>query len=397
MAVPGLRFLFARRGESWLTLVRLGWRSLRAEGLGATWRRVRGYAGMVNAAAATPLPPPTTRKDVLFVAGCPGHPRRWRCEHALEGLRAAGRDGDLVDHPAAPLLDYVDRYREFVLQRVPHDAGVEAFVRAAKARGRRVVVDVDDLVIHERYVADVPPLAHELYAQGRRRIGQVLALVDEATCPTAPLAAELQACFPHLRVQVVRNVASRAMVERSDAAVARAPEVAADGTVTIGYFAGTRTHDRDLATIAAALAEVLALRPQVRLLLAGEIDVPRALAAFGARVARRDPVPWPELPALLRQADVHVVPLVDEPFSRCKSELKWVEAALVGRPVVAAAVGPFRDCVRHGANGWLAATPAQFVPHLLAAIDDAALRVRLGAAARADAQRGWTTAPRAAT
>ena len=51
MAVPGLRFLFARRGESWSTLVGLCWRSLRAEGIGATWRRLRSYVATVNVAS----------------------------------------------------------------------------------------------------------------------------------------------------------------------------------------------------------------------------------------------------------------------------------------------------------------------------------------------------------
>jgi hypothetical protein len=396
MAVPGLRFLFARRGESWATLVGLFWRSLRAEGIGATWRRLRNYTAAVTAAANTPLPPRTTRKHVLFVAGCPGHPRRWRCEHALERIAANGRSGDIVDHPAAPLLDYADCYEEFVLQRVPHDLAVESFVRAATQKGKRVLVDVDDLVIHERYGPELPildgytPLARELYVQQMRRIGQVLELVTEATAATEPLAAQLRRCFPHLRVEVVRNVASRELVARSTAALAMAPDVAPGGAVTIGYFAGTRTHAADLAAIEPALADVLAARPQARLMLVGEIDVPRRLAAFAGRVAKLPAVPWPELPPLLRRADVHVVPLADTLFAACKSELKWVEAALVGRPVVAAAVGPYRDCVRTGANGWLA-SPNDFGPHLLQAIDDAGLRVRLGAASRAEVLARWTT------
>ncbi|MBX3464991.1 MAG: glycosyltransferase [Planctomycetes bacterium] len=398
MAVRALRFLFARRGESLATLAGLGLRSLRAEGLAATWRRLRAYVGAVTTAAATPLPPTSTRKDVLYVAGCPGHPRRWRCEHALERLERAGGSGDLVDHPAAPLGAYVGCYRRFVLQRVPHDPAVAAFVRAARAAGREVVADVDDLVIHERYGPELPilrgyrPFARELYVQQLRRIGRTLALVDRATAATAELAAELRRCFPHLLVEVVPNVASAAMVARGAEALAAAPDTAADGSVTLGYFAGTATHDADLATIAAPLAEVLAARPQARLLLVGEVEPPPALRAFGARLERRPPVPWTALPPLLRQADVHLVPLVDGLFAACKSELKWVEAALVGRPVVAAAVGPFRRCVRHGENGWLAAEVTSFGAALRAAIDDPARRVRLGAAARAEVLAQWTTA-----
>jgi glycosyltransferase involved in cell wall biosynthesis len=260
------------------------------------------------------------------------------------------------------------------------------------------VVDVDDLVIHERYGPELPilrgytELARELYVQQLRRIGQVLALVDEATAATEVLAGELRRCFPHLQVEVVRNVASAAMVQRSEAALAAAPEVSTDGTVTLGYFAGTRTHDADLLTIAEPLATVLAARPQCRLLLVGEVEPPPALQPFAARIDRLPAVPWTELPTLLRRAHVHLVPLVDSLFTACKSELKWVEAGLVGRPVVAAAVGPYRTCVRHGENGWLAADPAAFERSLLAAIDDPTARRCCGAVARAEVLAGWTTA-----
>ncbi len=401
MVLSALRFLFARRSESLGTLCGLFWRSLRAEGIGPTWRRLRGYVGTVNAAATTPLPATTTRKDVLFVAGCPGHPRRWRCEHALERLQRAGRDGDIVDHPAAPLLDYIDCYGEFVLQRVPHDASVEAFVRAAKQRGKRVVVDVDDLVIHERYGPQLPilrgysELARELYVQQLRRIGRVLALVDEATAPTTTLANELRATFPHLRVAVVPNIASRAMVERSLAVIAASPEAPSVDRVTLGYFAGTRTHDADLASIEPILLELLRARPGVQLLLVGDVAVSSSLRAFGARVQVRAAVPWQELPHLLRAADVHLVPLVDSLFTACKSELKWTEAALVERPVVAAAIGPFRECIRHRENGWLAVDAAGFAVALREAIDDGPMRRRLGQQAHVEAMAA-ATMPRSA-
>ncbi|MGE3173907.1 MAG: glycosyltransferase [Planctomycetota bacterium] len=394
MAVPVLRFLRARRGESLWRLGALFARSLLAEGPRPTWRRLRSYVRTVTDAAEAPRPTADRRGDVLFVAGCPGHPRRWRCEHARERLEAAGRAADVVDHPAVDLLPFVARYESFVLQRVPHDATVERFVRAARAAGKRVVVDVDDLVIHERYGPELPILAgygefaRELYVQQLRRIGQVLALAEAATAPTEELAAELRACFPHLDVEVVPNAPSEAMRARSAAALAAHPDAEDDGDatapVTFGYFAGTRTHDADLATITAPLAELLRERPHARLLLVGEVEAPAALRPFGDRVERRPPVPWEELPALLRRADAHLVPLVESRFTACKSELKWTEAALVARPVLAAAVGPYRRCVRDGENGWLCRTDADWTRALRAACDAPALRRAFGRAARAD-------------
>jgi glycosyltransferase involved in cell wall biosynthesis len=399
MSFAALRFLFARRDVGLWRLAALGWRSLRAEGVAATWRRVRGYSTTVLDAAATPLPDPrTTDKHTLVVAGCPGHPRRWRASNLVERLELAGCPADLVDHPAAPLADYIGCYRQFVLQRVPHDAATADFVAAARAAGRRVVFDVDDLVVHEDcgaelpFLSDTTPLARELYVQQLRRIGQTITICDAVTTATAELAAEVATFFPRHQPTVLPNVASRELVARSEAALAAPARHADTNTVVAGYFAGTRTHDRDLAAAAPGIADALRTTPNLRLLLVGDVALPDALAPFADRIERRPAVPWQDLPALLRRADVHLVPLAPSRFTACKSELKWLEAALVERPVIASAVGPFRRCVQHGENGWLAASPADFGPLLTLAAGDAAARQRLGARARQVALARWTTA-----
>ncbi|MBI5849893.1 MAG: glycosyltransferase [Planctomycetes bacterium] len=223
--------------------------------------------------------------------------------------------------------------------------------------------------------------------QQLRRIGQVIALADDGTASTEALASELRACFPELPVAVRRNRASRAMVAAAERA--RAVETMRD-QVVFGYFAGTRTHAGDLATIEAALAGLLATEPRARLLLAGEVDVPSGLRRFGDRIERCAPVPWTELPALQRRADVHLVPLAPSRFATCKSELKWLEAALVGRPVIATALGPYRACVRDGETGLLAQDEAAWDDALRRMLDDR-LRARLGGAALSAAMQAWTT------
>ena len=45
-------------------------------------------------------------------------------------------------------------------------------------------------------------------------------------------------------------------------------------------------------------------------------------------------VSWRELPALIRSADINLMPLTESFFNTCKSENKWTEAALVERVTV---------------------------------------------------------------
>ncbi len=51
--------------------------------------------------------------------------------------------------------------------------------------------------------------------------------------------------------------------------------------------------------------------------------------------------------------DIAVAPLEDTPFTRCKSNIKWQEYSLMGIPTIASNVGPYKDTIKHGSDGWL--------------------------------------------
>jgi len=51
--------------------------------------------------------------------------------------------------------------------------------------------------------------------------------------------------------------------------------------------------------------------------------------------------------------DVALAPLEDNPFNRCKSELKLIEAGVMGKAIIASNVGPYADVIEHGVDGFL--------------------------------------------
>jgi hypothetical protein len=59
------------------------------------------------------------RKAVLFVSGCPGDARRYRCDHHAERLAALGVTADVGLHGAVDLDAALVSYAVFVLHRVP--------------------------------------------------------------------------------------------------------------------------------------------------------------------------------------------------------------------------------------------------------------------------------------
>jgi len=60
------------------------------------------------------------------------------------------------------------------------------------------------------------------------------------------------------------------------------------------------------------------------------------------------------LQAVIGATEVNIVPLQDNPFTNCKSELKYFEAAVVGTVTIASPIYSFASAIDDGANGYLA-------------------------------------------
>jgi glycosyltransferase involved in cell wall biosynthesis len=163
-----------------------------------------------------------------------------------------------------------------------------------------------------------------------------------------------------------------------------------DGRFVVGWMGSFRRfHALDLAV--ASLARV----PGVTFLLVGDGPERRRVeelaAEMGVAAVSTGTVPHDELPAYLAAMDVAIVPAAgDAPFHY--SPLKLAEYLAAGLPVVAPRVGGIADRLHDGVDSVLV-DPGD-VDGLADAVrrlrDDAALRARLGEAARAAALDHWS-------
>jgi glycosyltransferase involved in cell wall biosynthesis len=250
-----------------------------------------------------------------------------------------------------------------VLFRAEYDrlAGIEGVLRYARANGMRVVCDIDDLVFD-------PGIAHridglrEMGAHQRRRFiaaitrqRRLLLECDLATVSTAPLARAIKALGRPSTV--IPNSLNREQLHIAEQiATAGRP---ADGVVRIGYFSGTRTHQRDFAVCEEALLEIMDRHREVRFRLVGHLDLGSPWQHRRDRVERIGFLPSPELLRAIAETDINLVPLEPgNPFCEAKSELKFFEAAIVGVPTIASATEPFAAAIEDGVSGLLA-TDAQ--------------------------------------
>lgn len=160
--------------------------------------------------------------------------------------------------------------------------------------------------------------------------------------------------------------------------------------VVVGYM-GTRTHDGDLRMVLRPLRDLLVRRNgAIRLEVVGVGDE-HTLAAFfdGLPVTRLDPGPdeaYPRFPGWMRRSlrwDFAIAPLQDDPFTRCKSDLKYLDYGALGIAGLFSDVRPYRETIRQRETGLLVPNePDAWAAALEEMAGNGALRSRLATAAR---------------
>jgi glycosyltransferase involved in cell wall biosynthesis len=268
-------------------------------------------------------------------------------------------DGDRIDH----VLDLAD---VIVLCRMRYDATISHIVGRARAAGKPVFYDVDDLV----FDTDLTHLILGTLAQDFKhpgvwdhwfayisRIGTTLRLCD-AAITTNPHLAERITAYSGKPAFVVPNFMNWQQLDFSRQLYEdkQARGFARNGLCHIGYFSGTPTHKRDFDVAVPALAALLARRDDLRLLVVGYLTLPPALERFRERILQYSLHDFVNLQRIVSLVEINIVPLVDNVFTACKSELKYFEAAAVGTVTVASPSPTYGRAITHGVNGWLASS-----------------------------------------
>ena len=153
---------------------------------------------------------------------------------------------------------------------------------------------------------------------------------------------------------------------------------ASEENIVIAYMSGSRAHDADFATIEHVLAKIMAKYPHVHLLIGGYASVTGELQDYKQRIQQFPFSGYAGYFKHLSQADICVVPLLQDRFNNCKSAIRYLEAAIIGVPVVAANIGDFQNVIKSGENGFLAASREEWQQALEKLITDKQLRKNLG-------------------
>lgn len=252
-------------------------------------------------------------------------------------------------------MGYAEHASSIIIYRAPVNNQLIELIQLAKKYDKPVLYDIDDLVIDTKftdqlnYVQQLSEPEKRKYDQGVINYGEMMKLCDGVVTSTQKMKEELIS-YKKL-VLINRNLANQELVEISQRSIKQ--DEAKDSVVKIGYFSGSITHNENFELIKPAILQLLKKHQTLELHLVGHLDLPDDLKSFKQRIKMHSFVDWKKLPALISEVDINIAPLVNSIFNEAKSEIKWIEAALVKVPTAASNLGAFKEMIEHDRTGVL--------------------------------------------
>ena len=306
---------------------------------------------------------------------------RYRVLNKAEQLRKHGFEV-MVTNLSDFQLSMAQNASHIIIYRSPISPELLRLCHMAQDYGKPIFYDIDDLVFDTvytdqlSYTQGLNSVEKGNYDAGVRNYGYMLENCDGAITSTNQLQEELYKY--QSKVLLNRNLASDDLIAISSRYIKDYSQTS--DIVKIGYFSGSISHNENFELIKPAIKQLLAKYSNVQLHIVGILDIPQDMKPFENQIVTHDYVDWDKLPALISEVDINLAPLVDSIFNRAKSEIKWIEAALVKVPTVASKIGAFSDAIVDGETGLLA-TDDQWFDKLEALVLSPELRQKIADAA----------------
>ena len=224
-------------------------------------------------------------------------------------------------------------YRIIIFYRCPWNYRVNQLITLAKELNKKVLFDIDDLVIDKKYTELIPflktlKLKHKkLYDKGVRKMKRTLLNCDGVITTIKVLANELKNYVPE--VYINHNIASEDIWGLSNYALIKKDNKTNGNNVTIGYFSCSITHNEELEMIKPALFKILKEYDNAKLLFLGELTLQENFTNYTNKIINKKFTNWRQSPKIISNVDINIVSKEVTIYNQAKSENKWVEASLV--------------------------------------------------------------------
>ncbi len=244
--------------------------------------------------------------------------------------------------------------------------GTSLLERLYRKAARRLVYDIEDNAMEQKG-NNLNPLAQ--LVRGKDKFAYCIREADHVIASSPALAERCAAQNKHGRATYITSSMD------TDRFVPAGRYTNSARKVTIGWT-GTFSTRPYLDLLRPVFLELKKHR-DFRLLVIGNFD-------YEAPEMDLEVIRWTaeHEVADLQKMDIGVYPLPMDPWVMGKSGLKAIQYMTMGLPAVATDISTAQTFIRHGENGFLVKTEADWVDVLIRLIDSADLRRRVGTAAR---------------
>lgn len=345
----------------------------------------------------TRLPPSPDGHVVMFclqlVPQCRHYRVEQRCEQFNElGIKYQMFPGDQSSKAREALVGA----RALFIYREPAWPENIRLILHAQAMGIPTFYEIDDLIFDAAHYPDPfsyykGQISYESYIgllQGRTLYRFAMSLCDSGIGSTQALCRHIA---PVVRRGVCHHIPNGLDSRNRLYLDTPLPPTETEQTF-IFYGSGTKAHNRNFNECAGqALVDVLTARPNARLVIVGYLDLDPSFSTVQEQIIRLDfsadvEAYW----ALLSEVDINLALLVLGEMNDCKSEIKWLEAAVAGVPSIVSPSATYREVLSDGVDALLAQSVDAMRTALLRLVDDPALRRRIGLAARQRALESYS-------
>ncbi|MBI2439733.1 MAG: glycosyltransferase family 4 protein [Candidatus Moranbacteria bacterium] len=337
--------------------------------------------------------------DVLYISGCPGGSRLYRCTNQSEMLEQHGIRSNVISQNVPFLPFLISRYDIFILQRVIHNEYIDDVIKKIQEQGKLIFFETDDLVFDPQYLS----FMHFYYYMGDEEkkwyengIGREILenpYVAHCIVSTDFLSDILTKKYPGKFIFVSQNVLSKNQVATAEKVFLQKEFYRpSDKKIRIGYFSGSKSHDKDFQVVADTLLSFLKENENVMLSIVGPLHLSYKFDVVQKQIERHPFVSMKDLYGLIARVDINIAPLeIDNMFCQGKSAIKFFEAGLLSVPTIASRTTSFARVIKNEENGFLASCDDDWKKYLDKLLNDAVAREKIGEQARRDVLKHFVT------
>lgn len=269
------------------------------------------------------------------------------------------------------------------MSRPKNDMCFDAIYQYCRNNGLKIFIDLDDLLLPGYAAFELGGLRSKQNCVSvggfwksylMKRVHECLpyAAVDGLICSTRKIA-DLFGALLHVPAHVHPNLISRSLFDGIPRQIADYPDLKKQKFSRNDAFRlhlliadGSSTHMYDLSTVVLELLAFLKKNPDVQLTLLGSgwAGTNFLKKSLGSQLCIIPRVSYTDMLYVYSLNDILIVPLNSDVFNECKSNIKFIEAATVGKPCLVKDIPEFSKDITDGKNGLLYKDPADFMKKL---------------------------------